>query len=73
MATIARASLGLRPGVSNQRPAPATEAWRLGPSVIYRNRTIFPVVHDQEADTGDLVALDRALASGAAIVSEQGE
>jgi hypothetical protein len=72
-ATIVWANLGLNPGVLTERPAPATEPWRLGQPVTYKNLTIFPVVDDQDADTSGFVPLDRALASGAAVVTENGE
>jgi hypothetical protein len=47
-------------------------AWRLAPPVTYENLTVFPVVSTEEADTSGFATLDDALASGAAIVTEQG-
>ena len=47
-------------------------AWRLSQPVTYENLTVFPVVSTEEADTSGFATLDDALASGAAIVTEQG-
>lgn len=47
-------------------------AWRLAQPVTYENLTVFPVVSTEEADTSGFATLDDALASGAAIVTEQG-
>jgi hypothetical protein len=46
--------------------------WRLAQPVTYENLTVFPVVSAEEADTSAFATLDEALASGAAIVTEQG-
>ncbi len=46
--------------------------WRLGEPVTYEDLTIFPVVSHQAAETGGFVTLDDALASGDAVVTEQG-
>jgi hypothetical protein len=46
--------------------------WRLAQPVTYENLTVFPVVSTEEADTSSFATLDEALASGAAIVTEQG-
>jgi len=48
------------------------ESWRLAKPVSYENLTIFPIVAAQDADTSGFETLDEALASGDAIVSEQG-
>jgi hypothetical protein len=40
--------------------------------VTYENLTVFPVVSSRTADTSVFITLDEALASGEAIVSEQG-
>jgi hypothetical protein len=58
-------------------PAPRDKAqidaaWRLAQPVTYENLTVFPVVSTEEADTSAFATLDDALASGAAIVTEQG-
>jgi hypothetical protein len=57
---------------SGARPGAAPSGWRLAPPVTYQNLTIFPVVSAQNADTSDFATLDEALASGDAVVSEQG-
>src|SRR5579864_6168294 len=46
--------------------------WRLAQPVTYENLTVFPVLSAEEADTSAFATLDEALASGAAIVTEQG-
>jgi hypothetical protein len=57
------------PGV----PAPGGQNWHLLDPITYENLTIFPVVSAQQADTSDFSTLDEALASGDAVVTEQGE
>src|SRR5271170_2563847 len=52
--------------------APGQPGWRLLDPIRYENLTIFPVVASQDADTSDFATLDDALASGQAVVSEQG-
>jgi hypothetical protein len=47
--------------------------WRVGEPITYETLTVFPVLSSQDAYTGDFETLDAALASGAAIVAEQGE
>jgi hypothetical protein len=66
-------NLGTNTGASGARPAPAPTGWQLAQPVTYQNLTIFPVVSGQDADTSDFVTLDEALASGDAVVAEQGE
>lgn len=46
--------------------------WRLAPPVSYENLTVFPVVTAQDLDTSGFATLDEALASGEALISEQG-
>ena len=46
--------------------------WRLAEPVTYENLTIFPVASHQAGETGGFVTLDEALASGDAVVTEQG-
>jgi ARG/rhodanese/phosphatase superfamily protein len=58
-------------GKSGNR-APGQQGWRLLDPVRYENLTIFPVVSPQDADTSDFATLDDALASGDAVVTEQG-
>jgi hypothetical protein len=48
------------------------QGWRLAKPVTYENLTIFPVVAAQDYDTSGFETLDEALASGDALVSEQG-
>jgi len=52
--------------------APGQQGWRLLDPIRYENLTIFPVVASQDADTSDFSTLDDALASGEAVVTEQG-
>ncbi len=66
-------NLGTNAGASGARPGPAPTGWQLAQRVTYQNLTIFPVVSGQDADTSDFVTLDEALASGDAVVAEQGE
>ncbi|MFZ0883790.1 MAG: DUF6569 family protein [Candidatus Acidiferrales bacterium] len=51
----------------------AAPDWRVGQPVTYETLTVFPVLSSQDADTGSFETLDVALASGDAIVTEQGE
>lgn len=51
---------------------PAAQGWRLALPVTYKNLTIFPVVSSEGVDTSTFATLDDALASGDAIVAEQG-
>jgi hypothetical protein len=46
--------------------------WRLGQPISYQNLTVFPVLSAEQADTSEFETLDDALASGAAIITEQG-
>lgn len=50
----------------------SAQGWRLGEPVTYENLTVFPVLSSQQADTSGFATLDEALASGDAIVTEQG-
>jgi hypothetical protein len=47
--------------------------WRIGEPVAYETLTVFPVLSSQEAYTAGFETLDAALASGEAIVTEQGD
>jgi hypothetical protein len=51
----------------------SSSGWRVGEPVTYETLTVFPVLSSQEAYTADFETLDAALASGEAIVAEQGE
>src|ERR1700674_1160621 len=54
--------------------APQTSSgWRIGEPITYETLTVFPVLSSQEAYTADFETLDAALASGEAIVAEQGD
>jgi hypothetical protein len=48
------------------------EEFRVAEPVTYENLTVFPVVASRSADTSAFLTLDEALASGDAVVSEQG-
>ena len=48
------------------------QAWRIGQPVTYENLTVFPILTSQDADTSEFATLDDALASGDALVTEQG-
>jgi hypothetical protein len=50
----------------------SARGWRLGEAVAYENLTVFPVYASQQADTSAFTTLDEALASGDAVVTEQG-
>lgn len=50
----------------------AQPGWRLAQPVTFENLTIFPVVTARDADTSEFATLDEALASGEAVISEQG-
>jgi ARG/rhodanese/phosphatase superfamily protein len=47
--------------------------WRVGQAVTYETLTVFPLLSSQDADTSSFETLDAALASGDAVVTEQGE
>ena len=51
----------------------SSNGWRIGEPVTYETLTVFPVLSSQEAYTAEFETLDAALASGEAIVAEQGE
>jgi hypothetical protein len=46
--------------------------WRLAGPVTYENMTLFPVVSAEDADTSGFATLDAAVASGTALITEQG-
>ena len=71
-AAIAVANLCPRARASNREPALAQLGWRLAQPITYENLTIFPVITSQDADTSEFVTLDQALASGEAVVTEEG-
>jgi hypothetical protein len=46
--------------------------WKVLEPATYENMTVFPVVSAEQADTSGFATLDDALASGAAIITEEG-
>jgi hypothetical protein len=50
----------------------SARGWRLGEAVTYESLTVFPVYASRQADTSGFATLDEALASGDAVVTEQG-
>ncbi len=71
-ATIAAAHFVPSAGLSKGDVALAQPSWRLSPPITYENLTIFPVVSTDDAKTSEFATLDEALASGDALVTEQG-
>jgi hypothetical protein len=62
--------------LAEHEPAPGPDSsmgWRVGEPVTYETLTVFPVLSSQDAYTANFETLDAALASGEAIVAEQGE
>jgi len=51
----------------------SSSSWRVGEPITYETLTVFPVLSSQEAYTAEFETLDAALASGEAIVAEQGD
>src|SRR5580658_1404201 len=51
----------------------SSSGWRIGEPITYETLTVFPVLSSQDAYTAEFETLDAALASGEAIVAEQGE
>src|SRR5580698_11301125 len=51
----------------------SSSGWRIGEPITYETLTVFPVLSSQDAYTADFETLDAALASGEAIVAEQGD
>src|SRR5579863_6408453 len=51
---------------------PAEAGWHLANPISYENMTVFPVLVGRDSDTSAFATLDEALASGDAIVTEQG-
>jgi hypothetical protein len=51
----------------------SASGWRVAEPITYETLTVFPVLSSQEAYTADFETLDAALASGEAIVAEQGD
>ncbi len=61
------------PAASNDHSSGGQQGWRLAQPITYENLTIFPVIAPQDADTSEFATLDEALASGDAVVTEQGD
>ena len=59
-------------GMAKGDPPLAQPSWRLAQAVTYGNLTVFPVVTADDANTSEFATLDEALASGDALVTEQG-
>ena len=72
VAAIPAAYSGANSAASNGFPPAGQQGWRLAQPVTYENLTIFPVIAAKDADTSEFATLDEALASGDAIVTEQG-
>jgi hypothetical protein len=51
----------------------SSNGWRIGEPITYETLTVFPVLSSQDGYTAGFETLDAALASGEAIVAEQGE
>lgn len=50
----------------------SVRSWRIGEPVTYENLTVFPLIATRQIDTSAFATLDEALASGEAVVTEQG-
>ncbi|HXW56038.1 MAG TPA: DUF6569 family protein [Candidatus Cybelea sp.] len=57
---------------SGAHQATSEALWKVLRPVTYENMTVFPVVSAEQADTSGFATLDDALASGAAIITEEG-
>ncbi len=71
-ATFAAAKLCSNDGAPKGDQTLAQPGWRLAQPITYDNLTIFPVVTADDPNTGEFATLDEALASGDALVTEQG-
>ncbi len=71
-ATMAAAKLCSNGDVPKSDQTLAQPAWRLAQPITYDNLTIFPVVTADDPNTSEFATLDEALASGDALVTEQG-
>lgn len=68
---FAKPELGAKPELASGPDS--SSGWRIGEPITYETLTVFPVLSSQDAYTADFETLDAALASGEAIVAEQGE
>ena len=73
--STSRAAVDAEPLIEVEaEPSPQAPAdWRIGQPVTYETLTVFPVLSSQEASTDAFETLDAALASGEAVVTEQGD
>jgi hypothetical protein len=70
--TLLSINAGLVASASGHRAGQPEGSWKLIEPVTYQNLTVFPVVSTQQIDTSGFATLDEALASGAAIITEEG-
>jgi hypothetical protein len=70
--SIAFIGLGNQPFGEGRVEAGGSDGWRVADGVTYENLTVFPVVATSRADTSGFITLDEALASGDAVVTEEG-
>src|ERR1700675_892629 len=56
----------------NAHKGDTDQGWHLANSISYENMTVFPIIAGHDSDTSAFATLDEALASGDAIVTEQG-
>ena len=68
---FAKPELGAKPELASGPDS--SSGWHIGEPITYETLTVFPVLSSQDAYTADFETLDAALASGEAIVAEQGE
>ena len=66
---MTNADLNVRAASGDEK---SPQGWKLGEPITYENLTVFPVLASQQADTSGFATLDEALASGDAVVTEQG-
>ena len=65
-------AIGLAFSGGEARAVAANENWQVTEPVTHENLSVFPVLAQGGADASGFVALDEALASGDAVVTEQG-
>jgi hypothetical protein len=68
----ARVGGGRLVSASSPNQADPEAFWKILEPATYQNMTVFPVVSAEQADTSGFATLDDALASGAAIITEEG-
>ena len=72
MGVAAAAAMASAGGPGQKFGNAGRDGWDLGEPVRYENLTVFPVVVRAGADTSGFLSLDEALASGQAVVTEEG-